>query len=372
MKYFIISGEASGDLHASNLVKQIKIIEPEAEFEGWGGDLCIAQGVKITKHIKDLAFMGFVEVVQNLNKILKNFKTCKRQILQYNPDKIIFVDYPGFNLKMLKWAKKHNFETIYFISPNVWAWKTSRVKIIRDFTDKMFVILPFEKDFYAKYEIEVKYYGNPLVDLINNYKPDTYEEFCKKYILSLDKKLIAILPGSRKQELKKILPIMIKVSEQFPEYQFIIAGAPSINKNLYYKIVPNLQIPILFDKTYEILSHSTSALVKSGTATLETALFKVPQVVCYKANKLSIIIAKKLAKVIYISLPNLILQKQAVVELIQEDFSIERTIFELKKVLPESENYQQIKDDYEKLYDLLNNSEVYGNIAREIVRREKD
>ena len=367
MKYFFIAGEASGDLHASNLVNRLKQIQPEAEFVGWCGNLSQQEGVKILKHIKDLAFMGFVEVVQNLNKIIKNFKLCKKQILLEKPDKIIFVDYPGFNMAMLKWAKKHNFQTIWFISPNVWAWKTKRIFTLKKYADKIFVILPFEKDFYKKYDIETEYFGNPLVDITNNYKPKTYFDFCKENGLDENKKLIALMPGSRKQEIKKILATMLVVASKFIDYQFVIIGASNFNKDFYTKIVSKIQQPIIFGKTYEILSHSTAAIVKSGTGTLETALFKVPQVVCYKANPITIIIAKKLAKVIYISLPNLILNKAAVVELIQKDFSIERTEKEIKKILPDGENYKQIKEDYENLFSLLNNSDVYGNIAKNIV-----
>ena len=368
MKYFVISGEASGDLHAGNLIAQIKLQQPESEFIGWGGDCSASHGMKILKPISELAFMGFVEVLQNLNTILKNFKLCKKQILQENPDAIIFVDYPGFNLKMLKWAKKHNFKTFYFISPNVWAWKTKRIFTLRDFADKLFVILPFEKDFYAKYNIEVEYYGNPIVDIVKNTERINFEDFCRQYNLPTDKKLIALMPGSRKQELRKNLPIICAVAKKFPDYQFVITGAQSIDIDFYNSIVPENDIPIIFNKTYQILTLSYAAVVKSGTATLETALFRVPQVVCYKANPLSIVIAKLLSKVIYISLPNLILNKQVVVELIQNDFSIERTSDELKSLLSETDYREQILSDYEYLFNKLNNHNVYKCIADSIIK----
>lgn len=366
MKYFIISGEASGDLHASNIVKELKNVDQSAEFVGWGGDLMQQQGVKILKHIKDLAFMGFVEVALNFRIIMRNFSLCKKQILEENPDKIIFVDYPGFNMKMLKWAKQKNFQTVWFISPNVWAWKTKRIFTLKKYADRIFVILPFEKDFYAKYGIEVEYHGHPLVDIVNNYKSDSYEIFCSKYGLSVEKRLIALMPGSRMQELKKMLPTIVETANYFPEYNFVIIGSSLFSKEDYSKIVPNLKIPIIFNENYEIMSHSTAAVVKSGTGTLEMALFAVPQVVCYKQNSITIAIAKKLSKVIYISLPNLILNKRAIEELIQEDFAVEKIVEELKKILPDGSKYSVIKNDYENLYNLLNKQNIYQNIAKEI------
>ena len=367
MKFFIIAGEASGDLHGSNLVKQLKNLNPETEFAGWGGDLLIENGVKIYKHIRDLAFMGFVEVLQNLKTIQKNFKDCKAQILEYQPDAVIFVDYPGFNLRMAKWAKENHFRTFYFISPNVWAWKSSRVYKIRDYVDKLFVILPFEKEFYKKYNIGVEYYGNPLVDLVNSYKPMDFKTFCDNNNLS-GKPIIILMPGSRKQEIKKMLPIMVKVSNSFKDYEFVIAGAPAIDRDFYETIIgTKSDIKILFNQTYEILSHSTSGLITSGTATLEAALFRVPQVVCYKANAISVMIARIIAKVKYISLVNLILNKMAVKELIQNDFTEQTTIQELEKILANGENNVTIKNDYEKLYSILNNPDIYKSIAERII-----
>ncbi|MDR2011048.1 MAG: lipid-A-disaccharide synthase [Bacteroidales bacterium] len=374
MKYFIIAGEASGDLHASNLVKQLRILDENAVFAGWGGDLSIDAGVDVKKHIKDLAFMGFVEVLQNLFTIQKNFKECKAEIKSYNPDVIIFVDYPGFNLRMAEWAKKNNFRTIYLISPNVWAWKTSRVYKIKDYVDKMYVILPFEKDFYKKYDIEVEYFGNPLVDLVNNYSPKTFDTFCRENNLS-GKPVVALMAGSRKQEIKKMLPLMLKSSTYFPDYEFIITGAPAIEKRFYDEYLKGYDVKLIFNQTYEILSHSVAGLITSGTATLEAALFKVPQVVCYKGNIISVIIAGLILHIKHISLVNIILDKECVKELIQNKLTVKNIKEELEKVIPEGVNYKKIMDDYNNLYNILNNPDIYLSIADSIlrlIRSEKD
>jgi lipid-A-disaccharide synthase len=366
MKYFIIAGEASGDLHASNIVKQIKILDPNAEIQGWGGDMLVANGVNVNKHIRDLAIMGFIEVVKNIKTIQRNFKDCKKQIKDYNPDVVIFVDYPGFNLRMAGWAKKHNFKTIYFISPNVWAWKESRVKKIKKYVDKMYVILPFEKEFYKKHNFDVEYYGNPLVDLIKNYKNKPFDEFYTKNNLS-GKPIIALMAGSRKQEISKILPIMVKVEKHFPDYEFVITGAPSIDKDFYAEYLKDSKIKLLFGQTYEILSHSTAGLITSGTATLEAALFKLPQVVCYKTSFSSALIAKLVLNIEHISLVNIILGKCAVTELLQFDLTEAKIVEELKKIIPNGNNLEQIQDDYRKLYNMLNNDEIYKNIASSII-----
>lgn len=367
MKYFIIAGEASGDLHASNLVKNIKQFDTDSEFLGWGGDLLIENGVSVTKHIKDLAFMGFVEVLQNLKTIQRNFKECKSQILRYKPDVIIFVDYPGFNLRMAEWAKKNNFKTIYFISPNVWAWKASRVYKIKEYVDKMYVILPFEKDFYKKYDVDVEYYGNPIVDLVNAHQQKPYNDFCKENNLS-GRPIISLMAGSRKQEIKKMLPLMLKVSDKFAEYEFVIAGAPAISKSFYDKFLKvNPNVKLLFGKTYDILSYSKAGLITSGTATLEAGLFKVPQVVCYKANIISAIIAKIILRIKYISLVNLILNKESVKELLQNNMTEDNIVKELSKIIPGGENEAIIKTDYQELYKKLNNPNIYKNIAESVV-----
>ena len=365
MKYFIIAGEASGDLHGSHLVEKLKSVDKKAEFEGWGGDLLIKQGVKVKKHIRELAFMGFVEVVQNLSTIKKNFDLCKQHITEFNPDAVIYVDYPGFNLRMAKWVKSNGYKSIYFISPNVWAWKASRVYKVRDYTDKMYVILPFEKEFYAKYGVEVEYYGHPLVDIVKNYSKKSDEEFRKEH--SLDSKpIITLMAGSRKQEIKQMLPIMVKASQKFPDYNFIITGAPAIDSDFYQQFFIDSDIKLIFGQTYEILSHSVAGLITSGTATLEAALFGLPQVVCYKGGKLSVAIARMVANVKFISLVNLILDEPAVCELIQNDLNLKILSEELKKILPDGEKFSFIKDNYINLYNKLDKENIYLNIAHSI------
>lgn len=365
MKYFIIAGEASGDLHGSHLVAKLKSVDKNAEFEGWGGDLLIKHGVKVMKHIRELAFMGFVEVIQNLSTIRKNFKLCKQQITEYNPDAVIFVDYPGFNLRIAKWVKLNGYKSIYFISPNVWAWKSSRVYKVRDYTDKMFVILPFEKEFYAKYGINVEYFGHPLVDIVKNYSKKSDGDFRKEHNLD-SRPIITLMAGSRKQEIKHMLPIMVDVSKKFPDYNFIITGAPAIDNTFYEQFLKEGDISLIFGQTYEILSHSVAGLITSGTATLEAALFGLPQIVCYKGGKISVSIARMVANVKYISLVNLILDEPAVCELIQNDLNLENLSLELKKILPEGEKFSFIKDKYLNLYNKLDHENIYLNIAQSI------
>ncbi len=366
MKYFIIAGEASGDLHGSHLVEQIKLIDSNAEFEGWGGDLLKNQGMNVLKHIRELAFMGFVEVIQNLSTIRENFKLCKQQILEYNPDAVIFVDYPGFNLRMAKWVKEHGIKSLYFISPNVWAWKANRVYKVRDYVDRMYTILPFEKAFYAKYGVEVEYFGHPLVDISNNYRKKSIEEFRDEHKLD-SKPIIALMAGSRKQEIKHMLPIMAVAALKFPEFNFIITGAPAIDREFYNSILVDSEIKIVFGQTYEILSHSVAGFITSGTATLEAALFGVPQVVCYKGGKVSVAIARMVANVKYISLVNLILDKPAVKELIQDDLNAENLFSELKNILPNGKNSNKIKENYVSLYNILNQPGIYKRIAENMV-----
>ncbi|MBQ1695948.1 MAG: lipid-A-disaccharide synthase, partial [Bacteroidales bacterium] len=313
MKYFVIAGEASGDLHGAYLVEQIRLADKDADIEGWGGDLMKTQGVKIHKHIRDLAFMGFVDVAKNLSTIFANIKLVKRQISEYKPDALLLVDYPGFNFRIAKWAKKQGFKVLYFISPNVWAWKSNRVYKVRDNTDRMYTILPFEKAFYAKYGIEVEYFGHPLVDVVGSYKAKDIDDFRKEHNLP-DKPIIATMAGSRRQEISRMLPVMLDVAKKFPQYEFLITGAPAIDRSFYEQFLVNKpdNVELLFNSTYEILSHSEAGLVTSGTATLEAALFGVPQVVCYKSDAFSVFIARQVSRfsgVKYISLVNLILDK---------------------------------------------------------------
>ncbi|MFT5618764.1 MAG: lipid-A-disaccharide synthase [Arenicella sp.] len=342
MKYYLIAGEKSGDLHASNLMKELKLRDENAEFRVWGGDEMQKVGGEIVRHFKETAFMGFAEVIANLPKIYGFIKECKKDILNYKPDVVILVDYAGFNLRIAKFAKNKGFRTFYYISPKVWAWNQKRALKIKKVVDRMFVIMHFEQEFYRKFDYEVDYVGNPLFDAISQFEPN--QNFLADNQLS-DKPIIAVLPGSRKQEIKNMLSVMLEVRNQFADYQFVVAGVDSIPSELYDS-VKEANLPIVFNQTYDLLAHAKSALVTSGTATLETALFNVPQVVCYKTSPISYSIAKRLIKVPYISLVNLIAQKEAVKELIQKDFSVEKVSDELQKTL---ENPNPIKKDYAEM-----------------------
>lgn len=335
MKYYLIAGEASGDLHGANLIKELKNQDPEAVFKYWGGDLMEKAGGMLVKHYQDLAFMGFIEVLFNLRSIMKNIAFCKKDILDFNPDVIIFLDYPGFNMRIAKWAKKVGYKTHYYISPQIWAWKEGRIKKIKRDVDAMYVILPFEKGYYEKkHHFPVHFVGHPLIDAINNrvqVDPDVFRNEN-----GLDQRpIIAILPGSRKQEINKMLKVMLSVVDDFPDYQFVIAGAPSHGLDLYQPFITQSNVSLLLNKTYDLLSLSNAALVTSGTATLETALFKVPQVVCYKGNRISYEIAKRVINLKYISLVNLILDREVVTELIQNKFNTEQLKKELTHILDE-------------------------------------
>lgn len=361
MKYYIISGEASGDLHASNLIKELKELDPHFEARGWGGDRMEQQGVELVKHYRDLAFMGFIEVVANLRTILGNIKRCKEDIQTYQPDVVILVDYPGFNLRIAKFLKQHNIPCFYYISPQVWAWKEGRVKTIKAVVDKMFVILPFEKPFYEKHNYHVDFVGHPLLDEIESIKDrlPTKEVFFKENNLS-NKPIIALLPGSRTQEINKKLPVMLEMKNKFPEYQFVIAGAPSKDKEFYEPFVEgNEDVHLLLNKTYQLLSFSHTALVTSGTATLETALFQVPQVVCYKGSAISYHIAKRLVNIEYISLVNLIMDEEVVKELIQNEFNTDNLEEELKKILGGDARENMLKN-----YELLAKKLGKGGASR--------
>ncbi len=333
MKYYIIAGEASGDLHGSNLMKALYKEDPNADIRFWGGDLMQNVGGTLVKHYRELAFMGFIEVIFNLKTILNNIKICKKDILEFKPDVLVFIDYPGFNLRIAKWAKELGMKTHYYISPQIWAWKESRITDIKRDVDKMYVILPFEKSFYeAKHHYPVSFVGHPLIDAIHNQPTIDGIVFRSENQLN-EKPIIAILPGSRKQEITKMLSIMLSVVKDFPEYQFVIAGAPSQDFSFYERFISNENIKFISNKTYDLLSNATAALVTSGTATLETALFKVPEVVCYKGSWASYQIAKRIITLKYISLVNLIMDEEVVTELIQEDCTTKRIQEELKKIL---------------------------------------
>jgi len=333
MKYYIIAGEASGDLHGSNLMKALYQEDSNADIRFWGGDLMQNIGGTLVKHYRELAFMGFAEVVMNLKTIFRNIKTCKEDIEKFNPDVIIFIDYPGFNMRIAKWAKQKGIKTHYYISPQIWAWKENRIAAIKRDFDKLYVILPFEKDFYEKkHHFPVEFVGHPLIDAIHNRKPIDAAVFRSENQLD-NKPIIAILPGSRKQEISKMLAVMLSVVNDFPDYQFVIAGAPSQELAFYQPFLSNPNVKFISNKTYDLLSNATAALVTSGTATLETALFKVPEVVCYKGNWISYQIAKRIITLKYISLVNLIMDEEVVTELIQDDCNSKRIQQELTKIL---------------------------------------
>ncbi len=355
MKYYIIAGEASGDLHGSNLMKALYQKDPNAEIRFWGGDLMQKTGGTLVKHYRELAFMGFIEVVFNLKTILNNIKSCKTDILAFQPDVIVFIDYPGFNMRIAEWAKALGMKTHYYISPQIWAWKENRIKAIKRDIDKMYVILPFEKDFYErKHHFPVDFVGHPLIDAIQNRTTIEAAEFRKENDLD-DKPIIAILPGSRKQEITKMLEVMLSVVADFPEYQFVIAGAPSQEFSLYAPFLNNKNVRFISNKTYDLLSVSYAALVTSGTATLETALFKVPEVVCYKGSWASYQIAKRIVTLKYISLVNLIMDREVVTELIQEDCNSKRIKAELQKLL-DPINRNQVLAQYDLLEAKLGGS----------------
>lgn len=369
MKYYIIVGEASGDLHASNMMKSLKIKDPNAEFRFWGGDLMQAQGGTLVKHYRDLAFMGFAEVIMNLRTILKNIAFCKKDLLAYNPDKLILVDYPGFNMRIAEFAKKNKIEVHYYISPQIWAWKENRIHKIKRDVDAMYVILPFEKPYYQdKHQFNVHFVGHPLLDAIDDEKSITIESFREEYDLD-NRPIIALLPGSRKQEINKMLSVMLEMVAKFKAYQFVIAGAPSQEFEVYQPYLKNYDVKFISNKTYELLSNSYAAIVTSGTATLETALFKVPQIVCYKANAISFWIAKQLVKLKYISLVNLIMDKEVVVELLQDDFTKERLTVELEKIINESYR-KKLFGNYFELEKMLGGKGASDRIAELITSKE--
>lgn len=369
MKYYIIAGEASGDLHASNLMKELKVQDPDASFRFWGGDLMQAQGGELVKHYRETAFMGFLTVVKNLGKIRANFNLCEKDLLDFDPDVLILVDYPGFNLRMAKFARKHHIRVHYYISPKVWAWKESRVKKIKAYVDRMFTIFPFETEFYQKHDYEVSFGGNPLLDAIESRpnKGEKFTEFAKRNSLS-DKPIIALLAGSRKQEIERVLPVMLECVGSFPDYQFVIAAAPAITKEFYASVVGETDVQFVYGQTYDLLQQSQAAVVTSGTATLETALLRIPQVVCYLTGggKILFEIGKRILKVKYISLVNLIMDKLIVKELIQHTCTKEMITEELNQILFEKEYRSQMFHNYQLLNEKLGGPGASARFARMI------
>lgn len=346
-------------------MKALKKKQPNSEFRFWGGDLMQKQGGTLVKHYKDLAFMGFLEVVKNLKTILNNIKFCKKDIAEYRPDVLILVDYPGFNLRIAKFAKSLGIKVVYYISPQLWAWKEGRVKIIQKYVDEMLVILPFEKEFYEKHHVNAHFVGHPLLDAMSDLAPISKDEFCKKHQFN-NKEIIALLPGSRMQEVRKMLTLMLSVRPYFPNYQFVIAGAPSLPKSFYNEFVDE-DVHFVSNETYDLLRCSKAALVTSGTATLETALLQIPEVVCYKSSAVSYAIAKRLVKNIkFISLVNLIMDREVVKELIQNELNTQNLVNELKKTL-EGDSRKQILSDYKVLKEKLGGSGASDNAAEIII-----
>lgn len=359
MKYYIIAGEASGDLHGSNLIKELKKLDQQAIIHCWGGEKMQAAGAVLIKHFRDLAFMGFWEVIKNIFTIFSNLRFCKKDIEQFHPDALILIDYPGFNLRMAKWAKQNGYKVIYYISPQVWAWKENRVKMMKRCIDKMIVILPFEKKYYKeKWNWEVEYVGHPLVEVVEESRKSIVRsqesETGNSSLIAHYSSLIALLPGSRKQEILKKLPVMLELSKSFPDYQFVVAKAPGVDEDFYNKLLsPYKNVSFVSNQTYSLLMQSKAALVTSGTATLETALFGVPEVVCYKGSLFSYLIAKLVIKVKYISLVNLIMDKPVVKELIQREMNTANLKKELNLILTDTNRIEKMKKEYTELKNLL-------------------
>lgn len=358
MKYYIIAGEASGDLHGSNLIKELIQQDNQAVIRSWGGDKMQDAGASVVKHFKDLAFMGFVEVLFNLKTIFNNITFCKKDISSFKPDVLILIDYPGFNLRIAKWAKQQGLKVVYYISPQIWAWKENRVHEIKKNVDKMLCILPFEKEFYAKWNFNIDYVGHPLVEVIEQAIADkktlVTDSTETKKLNPIIAPIVAILPGSRKQEIKIKLPIMLAAAKELPQYRFIVAKAPSLDDSFYEAIFQQSEFkPETTANTYNLLNHAQAAMVTSGTATLETALFQVPEVVCYKGSSISYQIAKRLIKIKYIALVNLIMNKLVVTELIQHNLTKQNLKEEIISLVPDSNKKNQLKKDYNDLRNLL-------------------
>lgn len=371
MRYYIIAGEASGDLHASNLIKALKQEDREAQVRGWGGDLMEQAGCEIVRYYKDTAIMGFVTVLKNLGKIRENIRLCCEDIQQWRPDVVILVDYAGFNLRIARFAKNAGLRVFYYISPKLWAWNTGRVKKIKKYVDRMYTIFPFETEFYEKYGYPVQYGGNPLVDAIakRSFQEETFEEFIRANDLP-DKPIIALLAGSRSQELKYVLPAMLTMTGHFPDYQFVIAGAPSMQASDYQPYVEGKPVRIVYGETYRLVSQAKAALVTSGTATLETALLRTPQVVCYngEGGRLSYFLFKTFVKVKYISLVNLIFGGEAVKELMMQQLTERNILNELSRILYGEREREKMLRDYDKVISRLGAPGASERFARMMVR----
>ncbi len=368
MKYYIIAGEASGDLHGSNLIRGLKKSDNEAQFRLWGGDLMEQEGGKLVRNYRDLAFMGYVEVVKNIRAIKQNLDFCKRDIINYSPDVLILIDYPGFNLKIAQFGKEHGIRVFYYISPKVWAWKEGRVKRIKRYVDRMFSILPFEVEYYKTFHMEVEYHGNPVLDAVTRAeeKMGNRETFLLQNQLP-DKPIIGLIPGSRKQEINYNLPVMLKTIRSFPGYQFIIACSSLIERDYYLKYTAEYDLPLIFGQTYSVMKNAEVTLITSGTATLEAALLRVPQVVCYRANLISMLIAYLLVKVKHISLVNLIMDDEVVRELLQYKLTRASLISEMEKLINDRNYRQKMLENYSQLYDRIGPPGVSERIAARMI-----
>jgi lipid-A-disaccharide synthase len=367
MKYYIIAGEASGDLHGSNLIKGLKEADPDAQFRVWGGDLMQAQGAHLVSHYKETAVMGFVEVLYSIRKIFSNLNHCKKDILEYNPDIVILIDYPGFNFRIAKFAKENNLTVFYYISPKVWAWKEGRIKKLKQYTDRLFIIFPFEIEYFRKRGINAVYKGNPLIDAITEHpsSSETPEQF-RDDIKIDNRPIIGLLPGSRMMEIKYLLPRMVKVAEKFPEFNFLLAAAPSIPDEVYHEYIKETEIKLLKYRAYSIMKNAQVTILSSGTASLEAALLGSPQIVCYGGNEISYQIAKRLVKVKYVSLVNLILNKKVVKELLQHDCTPENIEKELLSLM-QSPRLSKIKREYEKIWKILGGKGASLRVAEAMI-----
>ena len=364
MKYYIIAGEASGDLYGSKLIDEIFSIDKKAEIRFWGGDNMIKSGGYNVKHISELAFMGFYEVLKNITTILRNISFCKNDIKEFNPDKIIYIDYPGFNLKICKWAKNNGYKNFFYISPQIWAWKENRIKTIKNNIDKLFVIFPFEKEYYReKHNMEVEFYGHPLIEKIDDF--NSSKDFLKKNNITKERDIITLLPGSRSQEINSMLPIFLTLKKHYLNFEFIVAGVKNVNESVYQPAL-DLDVKVIYNQTYDLLSHSKIAIVTSGTASLECALFNVPQIVCYKTSSISYFIGKLFVNISFISLVNIILKKGIVKELVQNELTEKKLVHELSNILSENK-ISDILNEYSKIYSMLSIEGTSKKIATSII-----
>ena len=364
MKYYIIAGEASGDLYGSKLIDEIFSIDKKAEIRFWGGDNMIKSGGYNVKHIKELAFMGFYEVLKNITTIVRNISFCKNDIKEFNPDKIIYIDYPGFNLKICKWAKNNGYKNFFYISPQIWAWKENRIKTIKNNIDKLFVIFPFEKEYYReKHNMEVEFYGHPLIEKIGDFSSS--KDFLKKNNITKERDIITLLPGSRSQEINSMLPIFLTLKKHYLNFEFIVAGVKNVNESVYQPAL-DLDVKVIYNQTYDLLSHSKIAIVTSGTASLECALFNVPQIVCYKTSSLSYFIGKSFVNISFISLVNIILKKSIVKELVQNELTEKNLVNELSNILSDNK-ISDILNEYSKIYSMLSIEGTSKKIATSII-----